>query len=237
MNRTRLNHLDVLARRVGPQGVWRYRRQRLARLLLYAGARLGKRATDVALASLALVLLAPVLLLAALLIKLTDRGPVLFWQTRIGRLGKEFAFPKLRSMRVDAEKVRERLTEGNQHGTQSVTFKMKRDPRVTWIGRIIRKLSIDELPQLWCVLRGDMSLVGPRPPIPREVALYTLADRRRLEGVPGLTCIWQVSGRADIPFDRQVEMDLAYLETQSLWTDLRLLAATIPAVLTARGAY
>ena len=119
----------------------------------------------------------------------------------------------------------------------SITFKMKRDPRITWIGRIIRKLSIDELPQLWCVLRGDMSLVGPRPPLPSEVEQYSLSDRRRLEVIPGLTCIWQVSGRGDIPFAEQVELDAQYIESQSLWLDILLLLKTVPAVLLGRGAY
>jgi lipopolysaccharide/colanic/teichoic acid biosynthesis glycosyltransferase len=114
---------------------------------------------------------------------------------------------------------------------------MKDDPRITWIGKIIRKFSIDELPQLWCVLRGDMSLVGPRPPVPREVALYSLADRRRLEITPGLTCIWQVSGRGDIPFPQQVKLDVDYIESQSFWVDLKLLFLTVPAVLTGKGAY
>ena len=126
--------------------------------------------------------------------------------------------------------------EQNEHG-QSVTFKMKKDPRITWIGRIIRRTSIDELPQLWCVLKGDMSLVGPRPPVPREVALYTLQDRRRLDVIPGLTCIWQVEGRGDIPFDEQVQMDMAYIESQSFWFDIKLLLKTVPAVLTGKGAY
>jgi lipopolysaccharide/colanic/teichoic acid biosynthesis glycosyltransferase len=114
---------------------------------------------------------------------------------------------------------------------------MKKDPRITWIGRIIRKLSIDELPQLWCVLKGDMALVGPRPPLPREVALYSLSDRRRLDVLPGLTCIWQVEGRGDIPFPEQVEMDVRYIESQSLWFDIVLLLKTVPAVLTGKGAY
>jgi len=114
---------------------------------------------------------------------------------------------------------------------------MKRDPRVTWIGRIIRKFSIDELPQLWNVLIGDMSLVGPRPPVPAEVEQYTLSDRRRLDVIPGLTCIWQVSGRSNIPFDRQVELDVQYIESRSIWLDTKLLFKTIPAVLTGRGAY
>jgi lipopolysaccharide/colanic/teichoic acid biosynthesis glycosyltransferase len=114
---------------------------------------------------------------------------------------------------------------------------MRKDPRLTWIGRIIRKLSIDELPQLWCVLKGQMTLVGPRPPVPREVAHYTLVQRRRLDVTPGLTCIWQVSGRSNIPFPRQVELDVQYIESQSLWLDFKLLAQTVPAVLLGRGAF
>jgi hypothetical protein len=119
----------------------------------------------------------------------------------------------------------------------TLTFKMKRDPRVTWIGRIIRKLSIDELPQLWCVLKGDMSLVGPRPPVPREVEEYSLSDRRRLDVKPGLTCFWQVQGRGNIPFPQQCRLDVEYIESQSLWLDIKLLVQTVPAVLLGRGAY
>jgi lipopolysaccharide/colanic/teichoic acid biosynthesis glycosyltransferase len=139
-------------------------------------------------------------------------------------------------MVVNAEKLKDTLLAQSDH-KDSVTFKMKKDPRITWIGRIIRKASIDELPQLGCVLKGDMSLVGPRPPVPREVAQYTLADRRRLDVIPGLTCIWQVSGRGDIPFKEQVKLDLQYIESQSVWLDVKLLFKTIPAVLTGRGAY
>jgi lipopolysaccharide/colanic/teichoic acid biosynthesis glycosyltransferase len=124
----------------------------------------------------------------------------------------------------------------NQHG-DGITFKIKRDPRVTWIGRILRKTSIDELPQLWCVLRGDMSLVGPRPALEKEVARYTLDDRRRLDAPPGLTCTWQVSGRSEIPFPEQVRLDAEYIEKQSLREDFKLLLKTIPAVISGRGAY
>ena len=114
---------------------------------------------------------------------------------------------------------------------------MKRDPRITWIGRIIRKLSIDELPQLWNVMKGEMSIVGPRPPIPDEVDQYTLSDRRRLDVIPGLTCLWQVSGRSDLEFSKQVELDYQYIESQSLWMDFKILIKTIPAVLSGKGAY
>jgi lipopolysaccharide/colanic/teichoic acid biosynthesis glycosyltransferase len=140
-------------------------------------------------------------------------------------------------MCVDAEAKRRVIEAANQHGADGVTFKMKRDPRITPVGRLIRRSSVDELPQLWCVVKGEMSLVGPRPPIPNEVARYTLADRARLTVTPGLTCIWQVSGRSEIPFPRQVEMDVRYIREQSLVNDLRLLLATIPALIRGRGAY
>lgn len=216
---------------------WRYWRKKYAWLLIVNGAKALKRLLDLVLASFGLVLLSPLFLIVATLIKLNDGGPVLFWQKRVGLWGREFPFPKFRSMVTNAEKLKDQLLTRNDHGQNAVTFKMKNDPRVTWIGRIIRKLSIDELPQLLCVLRGDMSLVGPRPPVPREVAKYTLAQRRRLDVKPGLTCIWQVAGRGDIPFEKQVELDVQYIESQSFWLDLKLLFLTVPAVLSGRGAY
>jgi lipopolysaccharide/colanic/teichoic acid biosynthesis glycosyltransferase len=138
-------------------------------------------------------------------------------------------------MIVNADKMKDTLLDQNESG--GVIFKMKRDPRITRVGRVIRKLSIDELPQLLNVLKGDMSLVGPRPPVPREVAEYELSDRRRLDMVPGLTCLWQVAGRSDIDFEGQVRLDVQYLESQSLKGDIILLLKTIPAVLSGRGAY
>src|SRR5947209_13217674 len=183
---------------------WRFYRKKYAWLIVVGGAQVLKRAIDIVASVAGLICLSPLFLVVAVAIKLTDGGPVLFRQTRVGRWGREFPFPKFRSMVMNAEQLKDQLLALNQHKA-GVTFKMKRDPRVTWIGRIIRKLSIDELPQLWCVLMGDMSLVGPRPPVPREVALYTLADRRRLDVTPGPTCIWQVSGRGAIPFEQQVE--------------------------------
>jgi len=183
-----------------------------------------------------LLTLFPIFLLVGLLIKITDKGPAFFIQKRVGRWGVEFDFPKFRSMVMNAEEIKDQLLDQSDLG-DSITFKMKHDPRVTWIGRIIRKFSIDELPQLWCVLKGDMSLVGPRPPVPREVAEYTLKDRRRLDTTPGLTCIWQVSGRSDIPFDKQVELDVQYIESQSVAMNLLLLVKTIPAVLLGKGSY
>ncbi len=223
----------------GPAGLIRqirFWRKKYAWMIVVGGAKLLKRIIDVVASGFLMLCLWPIFLVVALCIKFTDGGPVLFWQTRIGLWGREFPFPKFRSMVVNAEALKDELLEQSDH-EDSVTFKMKKDPRITWIGRIIRKLSIDELPQLWCVFKGDMSLVGPRPPVPREVAEYTLADRRRLDVIPGLTCIWQVSGRGDIPFNEQVELDVQYIESRSLWFDIKLLFSTIPAVLLGKGAY
>lgn len=195
-----------------------------------------KRVIDVVVSGLMLVVLMPLVVVVAALIKLSDGGPVLFWQRRVGRWGREFWLPKFRSMISNAEQLLPNLMERNDH-KEGIRFKMKSDPRVTWIGRIIRTFSIDELPQLWCVLNGEMSLVGPRPPVPWEVARYSLRDRRRLDVHPGLTCIWQVSGRSLIPFPRQVEMDVEYIQKQSFWLDMKLLLLTIPAVISRKGAY
>lgn len=205
-----------------------------AGLLRLGGA--AKRAIDVTVSASMLLALAPLFVLVAAAIRFTDGGTVLYWQTRVGRRGQEFPFPKFRSMVAGADRLKDTLLQQNDHG-HSVTFKMRDDPRVTRIGRIIRRLSIDELPQLWCVLWGHMSLVGPRPPVPREVREYSQSDRRRLDAIPGLTCIWQVSGRGDIPFPQQVELDVEYIDTRGIGVDLRLLARTLPAVLGGRGAY
>ncbi|GMN14072.1 WecB/TagA/CpsF family glycosyltransferase [Altererythrobacter sp. MTPC7] len=194
-----------------------------------------KRCVDAVVAALALAMLAPLFLLAMLAIKLEDRGPVFFRQMRIGENGRPFAMLKLRSMYVDAEARRAALV--SQSDRSGICFKIARDPRITRVGRILRRFSFDELPQLINVLRGDMSLVGPRPALASEVAAYRPNAYRRLRGKPGLTCIWQVSGRADIPFDRQLTMDVAYLRRRSLMADLALLARTVPAVLGGRGAY
>jgi len=209
----------------------------IARLVITeGGSNLVKRVMDIVVSAGMLLLLSPIFLLVAIAIKLTDRGPVLFWQTRVGRHGKEFRFPKFRSMVVNSEQLIKQLKSKSHHG-EGVTFKMKNDPRVTKVGKIIRKLSIDELPQLWCVLKGEMSLVGPRPALPREVALYRVEERRRLDVMPGLTCIWQVSGRGDLPFPEQLTLDVYYIENRSLLLDIKLLLWTIPAVLFGKGAY
>lgn len=214
----------------------RYLIKRHSWVIVVGGTKAAKRAGDIVVSVAMLIVLSPLFALVALAVKLTDGGPILFWQPRVGQWGREFPFPKFRSMVLSAEQQKDKLLSANDHGS-GITFKMKRDPRVTRIGRILRKFSIDELPQLWCVLCGDMSLVGPRPPVPREVARYTLLDRRRLDAKPGLTCIWQVSGRSDVPFDRQVELDVQYIESQSLLLDFLLLLKTVPAILIGKGAY
>jgi len=239
----RLEMIEELYQRYGKQtgaiGMLkraRFWRKKYAWLAVVGSAVVFKRAIDITVSGLMLLALSPLFLVVAAAIKLTDGGPVLFWQRRVGKWGREFDFPKFRSMVVDAEKMKDALLAQSHHH-DSITFKMKKVPRVTWIGRLIRKVSIDELPQLWNVFKGDMSLVGPRPPVPREVAQYTLSDRRRLDAVPGLTSLWAIAGRGDVPFDRQVDLDVQYIESQSLWLDIKILFKTIPAVLFGRGAY
>ncbi len=196
-----------------------------------------KRIIDIVGASVGLALAAPLFLAVAATVRLTSPGAAFLRQTRVGQDGRTFSLFKFRSMYIDAEARRAALVAQNQHGAEGVTFKLCRDPRVTPVGRLLRRSSIDELPQLWNVLIGDMSLVGPRPPLPSEVARYTPAQMRRLEAKPGLTCLWQVSGRADLPFERQVELDIEYLRNRTVLMDLLILLRTVPAVLLARGAY
>lgn len=195
-----------------------------------------KRLFDVICASALLVLLAPVFLVTAAAIVLENPGPVFYSQIRVGKNGRHFAFFKFRSMLVNADQMKDDLADRNQ-STDGVIFKMKDDPRITKVGKFIRKFSIDELPQLLNVVQGTMSLVGPRPALPKEVQLYTLAQRKRLHAVPGITGIWQVSGRSDIPFTGQVQLDLEYIQSASLIKDIILLLKTIPAVFTGKGAY
>ncbi|WP_242355661.1 sugar transferase [Anaeromyxobacter sp. SG64] len=195
---------------------------------------LAKRAFDVVLSALGLLVLSPVLALVALAVRLDSPGPVLFRQRRVGLNGREFTLYKLRSMRVGAEDELHALRQHNE--ADGPVFKMRDDPRVTAVGRFIRRASLDELPQLWNVLRGEMSVVGPRPPLPEEVRRYERWQRRRLSMKPGITCTWQISGRSDLEFDRWMELDLAYIDGWSLWRDLRIVAQTIPAVLLRRGA-
>ena len=231
-----------------PWGRWRQRVyigwKRSSWKAVVAGSLALKRILDVVVSLVALVVLSPVFLLLAILVKL-DGGPVFFRQTRIGLHGREFKMLKYRSMVVDAEARLKELLSRNEKAS-GVTFKMKDDPRITRVGRFIRKTSLDELPQFLNVLRGEMSLVGPRPPVPREVALYTQADRRRLLVKPGITCLWQVGernlgfweigDRNAIDFPEQVELDVRYIENRTFLGDLWILAKTVPAILFGKGA-
>ncbi|MFJ3033952.1 sugar transferase [Curtobacterium pusillum] len=199
------------------------------------GRRLGKRTLDVVGAGVGLVLLVPVFAVLALVIRADDRGPVFFRQTRVGRGGREFSILKFRTMCVDAEARMAALAQSNEGA--GPLFKMKDDPRVTRVGSFLRRTSLDELPQLWNVLTGSMSLVGPRPALPREVALYEDFADRRLLVTPGITGLWQVSGRSDLDWAEGVRLDLHYVENWSFVHDVVILARTIPSVLRSRGAY
>jgi exopolysaccharide biosynthesis polyprenyl glycosylphosphotransferase len=193
-----------------------------------------KRAFDICVSAGVLLLLSPVLALVALAIRLDSRGPVLFRQKRVGLQGRTFEIFKFRSMYVDAEARLESLRAHNE--MSGPVFKMKDDPRVTRMGKLIRKTSLDEFPQFWNVLRGEMSIVGPRPPLPAEVRQYKRWQRRRLSVKPGITCVWQISGRNNIDFERWMELDLEYIDQWSLWNDIQICLKTIPAVLGSRGA-
>ncbi|MFT5290068.1 MAG: lipopolysaccharide/colanic/teichoic acid biosynthesis glycosyltransferase [Planctomycetota bacterium] len=195
-----------------------------------------KRAIDVLVAGMALFILSPVLAVLAIAIRYQDGGPALYVQERVGRGGRPFRFIKFRSMSIASNNLRESVIAQAGQRT-AVRFKDRRDPRITPLGRFLRRTSLDELPQLWSVLVGDMSLVGPRPPLPSEVAAYDRRMWRRLDVEPGLTCTWQVSGRSDIDFEQQIELDLDYVQCRGMWFDLMLLARTPAAVLSGRGAY
>ena len=194
-----------------------------------------KRAFDILFSSLILLIFWPIMLVAALLIKLTSRGPVVFRQVRVGRGGRYFTCYKFRSMCADAEDKKRTLMHLNE--VDGPVFKIKRDPRITPVGAVLRKFSIDELPQLFNVLKGDMSIVGPRPPIPAEVETYSIRERGRLAVKPGLTCLWQISGRSNVSFERWVELDLMYIDNMSFSNDMGIVLKTVPAVLTGSGAH
>jgi exopolysaccharide biosynthesis polyprenyl glycosylphosphotransferase len=194
-----------------------------------------KRAFDIVISLAAIIFFAPIMLFTTLVIKLDSPGPVLFRQVRVGKWGKQFYCFKFRSMYIDAEARKQELMSFNE--ADEVVFKIRKDPRITRVGRIIRKISVDELPQLFNVLNGEMSLVGPRPPLPIEVEKYHFDHRRRLEATPGITGLQQVSGRSELDFKRWVELDLQYIEQQSLWKDIEIMLKTIPAVITGKGAY
>jgi exopolysaccharide biosynthesis polyprenyl glycosylphosphotransferase len=194
-----------------------------------------KRVLDIALSAILLLILSPLTALVAVAIRLDSPGPVLFRQTRIGKNGVPFTFLKFRSMRVGAEEQLEELLPLNE--ASGPIFKIRNDPRMTRVGRVLRRTSIDELPQIVNVLKGEMSWVGPRPPIPQEVERYADWHHRRLEVSPGITGLWQVSGRSGIPFDEMVMLDIYYIENWSLGMDIRILLRTVPAVVTGGGAY
>lgn len=193
-----------------------------------------KRLLDIALSLSALIFLTPLFLIVSLIIKLTSKGPIFFFQERVGMRGRPFSMIKFRSMCINADAIKEQLLDKNEQS--GPVFKMKNDPRITTIGRFIRKFSIDELPQLFNVLRGDMSLVGPRPPVPAEVKKYKPWQKRRLSVRPGLTCYWQVSGRNEIGFEEWMYLDMRYIDHWNLFKDIRLILKTFPVVLFGKGA-
>jgi lipopolysaccharide/colanic/teichoic acid biosynthesis glycosyltransferase len=197
--------------------------------------KVGKGVLDRVAAGLAMVFLSPLFLLLAVAIKLDTPGPVLYRSTRVGKGGKTFTFYKLRSMIHGAEQHRHRIAHLNE--VTGPVFKIARDPRITRVGRILRRTSLDELPQILNVLKGDMTLVGPRPPLPDEVKQYELWQLRRLSVRPGLTCLWQISGRSRLTFDEWMRLDMEYITRRSFALDLNILIRTIPAVLSGEGAY
>ncbi|WP_315113924.1 sugar transferase [Clostridium intestinale] len=183
-----------------------------------------KRTLDLILSLIGVICLSPVFLIVGLIIKLDSRGPIIFSQKRVGKDGKEFNMYKFRSMVINAEELKKKLIDKNE--VSGPMFKMKDDPRITKIGKFIRKTSIDELPQLINVLKGEMSLVGPRPSLPKEVAEFEPWMMKRLEVKPGLTCYWQVSGRSSIGFEEWMRLDVKYIEEKSMWVDLKLIFKT-----------
>ena len=204
--------------------------------LNHSSYHVSKRILDIFASAIGLIILSPLLLLVSILIKLESKGSIFFHQVRVGCDGKLFNMYKFRSMVQNAEQIKDQLSSENE-SNDGVIFKMKNDPRITKMGKFIRKWSIDELPQLINVLKGDMSLVGPRPPVPSEVKEYVSDDLKRLHTIPGITCYWQIAGRSEIPFKQQVDLDKKYISTCSLWTDIKILFATVPAVLAHKGAY
>ena len=184
-----------------------------------------KRLIDITCSFVGILVLSPLFIIIAIIVKFTSKGPVFFSQKRVGRNGKEFDMYKFRSMVVNAEELKEKLAAQNE--MSGPMFKMKDDPRVTKVGKFIRKTSLDELPQLWNVLKGDMSLVGPRPSLPKEVAQFEDWMYKRLEVKPGLTCYWQVSGRNNIDFEDWMKLDVKYVKERNLWIDIKLICKTV----------
>lgn len=215
---TRSENPEIVSQSLEPLGLTKY----------------AKIVVDMVGALFGIVILSPLSLLIALAIKLDDGGPILFKQIRVGKNGKTFVFYKFRTMNVEAEDQKKALKHLND--MSGPVFKISNDPRVTRIGRFLRRTSMDELPQFYNVLKGDMSLVGPRPPLPSEVEQYDAWQCRRLCIKPGITCLWQVNGRNNIDFDKWVKLDLEYIDNWSLWLDFKIITKTIPAILKGDGA-
>ena len=229
-----MQHYPLLLLSLVKKDLWPIIRMSYNRFIRMSYNRFWKRLFDLVIAILLLVILAPLLLMVAMLICLDSPGGIFFKQTRIGKNGRYFTMWKFRSMIRNADQQKHKL---NNEMAGGVLFKVKRDPRITRVGRVIRRLSIDELPQLWNVVIGDMSIVGPRPALPDEVVRYNSHQRQRLNITPGITCFWQIAGRSEISFPQQVELDLYYIANQSFRTDMLILLRTIPAVLSGKGAY
>ena len=238
LDRTKDADLDQLVKELASRSHGHTRRSlrlKAWRLTVF-GAYATKRIMDIVISALGMLILSPLFLLIALAVKLSSPGPVFFKQVRVGRYGRHFTFYKFRSMRPNADAEKAGLMARNE-SRDGVIFKMKDDPRITKVGRFLRRTSLDELPQLWNVFIGDMSLVGPRPPVPSEVAQYTLEDRKRLDVIPGITCLWQIKGRSEIPFHEQVRLDKEYIMAGGFWKDVAILMKTVPAIIGGKGAY
>ncbi len=229
--------LDAIERPIFPMAEAGYSRHNMNEIYRSKSAvyKQIKRLMDVLLSTVALIVLLPVFLVTAIAIKCEDNGPIFFAQQRAGKDMKPFYMYKFRSMYVNAEeRMNEMMKDNEQTGH---AFKIKNDPRITKIGKVIRRLSIDELPQLINIIKGDMSIVGPRPILMFQMEECSPYERQRLVVQPGLTCYWQIGGRAGIKWEEWVELDLDYIENMSLWTDIKMIAKTIPAVLCGDGAY
>lgn len=227
--------LDIIESRVSTDEIVGVPLITVKEIKLYGINAFLKRLSDIVYSIIFIILLSPIMLLIAILIKIDSPGPVIFVQRRVGMGGKEFNMYKFRSMRQNAESEIVNLLCKNE--ANGLIFKIKNDPRVTRVGRFLRKWSLDELPQLFNVLKGDMSFVGPRPPLPSEVEKYNSWHRKRLRVCPGITGLWQVSGRSDISFEEMVKLDIYYIESWSLWQDIKIMLKTIPVVIFAKGAY
>ncbi|GAB4235204.1 MAG: exopolysaccharide biosynthesis polyprenyl glycosylphosphotransferase [Chlamydiales bacterium] len=238
--KTREELIEELEKRYGYYetlwGKWTFLRKKYAWIFVVATTKYIKRGLDIVVSFFLLIFLSPVFLVISVLIWIFEGRPILYISKRVGRNGRLFNFPKFRTMHHQAEEKKRELSKKSIHRDQK-TFKIRRDPRTTRLGYLLRRSSLDELPQLWSVFKGDMSLVGPRPALPEEVAHYRVKERTRLDITPGITCFWQVSGRSDLPFDQQISLDMKYIQSQNFLLDCKILLKTIPAVFFGKGAY